>query len=405
MSQRDLGGDVVTASYVSLLESGARVPTLDVVIHLAKSLKVSMADLLGHELYSVRAADEMESALLLAEKVAFDEADTADYAKAAGVLRAALEQAVGQGNGLRALEIGIRLQLVYAALNQNDARVDLLTELLDLPGASASVDLQVALSTDLAAALRQCGRLPAAKRVALDALDAMVKTQRCTLRDGSQHVKLLGVVISVLVEIGEIDSVEPYVTELLNVATAADRVGLVGRAHWVATHAYAQMGRKDLACQHLSAARRTMAIPSLPLRDWLRFCRASASVLLDVGGDLHDAETWLINAETAAAMLNLPGERNRTIAVRARYHLANGEVSTCLDLIDTVPQTATGMSEIEVIRLRLVRAEALARTGRRDEALTQTRILAKAAERVGAFRLAVETWRQVDALQSAGAPG
>lgn len=396
MSQRDLAGEAVTASYISLLESGSRVPTLDVVINLAKTLDVTVTDLLGHELHSLTPSGHMEESLLLAEKVALDAADANDYARAAETLGTAFDQAYTDANGLRALEIGIRLQLVLAALNLHEERVTLLTKLARLPGASASVDLQVVLRTDLASALRQTGRLADAKAAALAALEQVA---RSTLRGSGQHVKLLGVLISALVEAGEVDHSEVYVNEMLKIAHEADSPGLIGRAHWVATNTYAQMGRRDQARYHLAEAHQALAAPTLPLRDWLRFCRSSAAVLLDVEEDLREVDVWLINAETSARMLGLPGEQKRVVALRARYLLKAGRAADAYQTASGVLEDVQDMSTIEVIRVQMVQAEALAHLDRRGAAAELMRSLAASAEQAGAFRLAVEIWRHVDALQ------
>jgi transcriptional regulator with XRE-family HTH domain len=47
LSQREIAGDAVNPSYISLLESGARVPTLEVVVRLAKVLEVPLHELVG----------------------------------------------------------------------------------------------------------------------------------------------------------------------------------------------------------------------------------------------------------------------------------------------------------------------------------------------------------------------
>lgn len=397
ISQRDLAGETVTASYISLLESGSREPTLDVVVYLAGQLDVPAADLIGHELYSLAPSGRVEESLLLAETLAFGAADAHDYARAAQTLRIAFSEAHAEGNGLRALEIGIRLQHVVAALNQPDERVELLTELLQLPGATASSDLQAMLRTDLASALRDSGNLTAARIAALAALD---QTRRSSLRSGGQHVKVLGVLISVLVELGEVDHAQIYVQEMLEAAQQADSPGLLGRAHWAATNAYAQMGRRDLARHHLAQAHQALATPTMPLREWLRFCRSSAAVLLDVNDDLHEVDVWLLNAETSARMLGMPVEQKRVAALRARYLLAidrpQDAHSTVTDLIDNHPE---GLSPPELIRLRLVQARALAQLGQRETAGKLMRDLAGESEQLGALPLAVEIWRQVDANQ------
>ncbi|MEU1744879.1 helix-turn-helix domain-containing protein [Micromonospora arida] len=399
MSQRDLAGEKVTASYVSLLEAGSRVPTLDVVVHLANTLGVTVTDLLGQDIHPPSPGNRFEESLLLADRLMSDAADANDYLRAAETLQAAFDRARQQGNDLRALEIGVRLQQVLAVINRSADRVSLIQQILGLPGACASPDLRVVLSSDLAAALRQAGRLPEAVAAAQSALEAGLPP---ALRGGAEHVKLLGVLTSVLVELGEADRAETHVLEMLRVARSAGAPGLQGRAHWVATNAYSRMGRHDLARHHLTQAHRALAAPTMPLREWLRFCRSSAAVLLEAGDDLDEVEIWLTNAATSARMLGLPGERKRVEALHARMQLAKGELEECLQGVAEVLADSAGMSVVDLIRLRLVQAEALFRLDRRAEAEALYHSLASRAEEVGAQRLAADIWRRLESLPVGG---
>src|SRR3954447_21930497 len=47
LSQRDVAAGTVNTSYISLLESGTRVPALEIAMHLARVLSVPLATLVG----------------------------------------------------------------------------------------------------------------------------------------------------------------------------------------------------------------------------------------------------------------------------------------------------------------------------------------------------------------------
>jgi transcriptional regulator with XRE-family HTH domain len=397
VSQRDLAGGSVTPSYISLLESGRRIPTLDVVVHLAEALGVPISALLGHELHDVGRRDTVEESLLLAEALTLNAADPRDFDRAADTLSAALEEARADNNTARVLEVGIRLQYVLTALDRREARVALLRELVDLPGANKSVDLQVVLRTDLAAALRDSGDMSGARTTANDALDRITGS---TLVGTSQHVKLLGVVVSILVEQGDNERVDRAVTELLNVAEHGDSPGLTGRAHWVATMAYASLGRNNEARAHLTAAHNHLASPILPLREWMRFCRTSASVLIEVNGDLEEIAPWLQSADTTATALGIPSEQKRVAALHARYQFTAGDYETALATATSVLADTSGLIVQEVLRLRILRATALGRTGDTTTGVAELRQLAAECEEREEYQLGMQVWRQIDELQA-----
>ena len=55
VSQKELADDFVTPSYISLLEHGNRVPSLDVVIRLAALLRTTPQQLVGGEIEGLAA--------------------------------------------------------------------------------------------------------------------------------------------------------------------------------------------------------------------------------------------------------------------------------------------------------------------------------------------------------------
>jgi tetratricopeptide (TPR) repeat protein len=287
---------------------------------------------------------------------------------------------------------------VLAVLNRYEDRVALLTDLVALPAAAGSAEVEGMLRGDLAAALRDSGNLSDARTAALAALDL---AHRSSPHNSGQRIKLLGVIVSVLVELGEANHAEIYVKDMLQAADEAQSPGLLGRAHWVAANTYAQTGQGELARKHLAEAHRALTSPTMPLREWMRFCRSSAAVLLDVNDDLPEIDRWLLNAETSARMLAMPIEQHRVAAVRARYFLAAGQPQQAYDMVaPLLERSCEGLSPPELIRLRLLHARAMAELGRPDDAAESMRTLAIEAEALGALPLAVEVWRHIDALRT-----
>jgi transcriptional regulator with XRE-family HTH domain len=397
LTQRALAGDFVTPSYISLVEAGRREPTLDVVVHLAHVLDVPVNELLDDEgLALPEVRTRQYSAAFMSEIRARDSLDFDDYESAAESLTEALSAARADGQPQRVLDLGMRLQEVLRVIGRHDARVTLLEELAGMPLSEESPDLQVILASDLAAALRDAGRLPRARELAEAALDAIEET---TLRRTTQHVKLLGVLVSILVESDVETGLRDRLEQLLDAADHVGRAAVKGRAHWVASRACVLLGDGDAAGAHLKEAQQNFATPTMPLRDWLRFCRSSAKVLLDIGGDLDQARGWLEAAESAAQALGLGSEQWRIRLLRARYEFARSEPARCLEILD--PLLGSGEvaeTERELLGLRFLQARANAMLGNSGEAERLLRAVAMDAEGLADYELAVQVWRQIDDL-------
>lgn len=398
LSQRQLAGDMITPSYVSLLESGDRVPTLDVALSLATTLGVPVRDLIGNDVALGAAVDHGDGADLVTDAVSLSAIDERDYPSAADTLREALASAVRDGNTDRRLVLGMRLQYVLNALGHHDERVALLADLVALPAPPHGAgELPVVLRTDLAAALRAAGRPAEARTAAAEASELIAHT---ALRDTGQHVKLLAVLVSILVDLGDVDQVDRQVAALLVLADRAGSSGLTGRAHWVAAVAYAHLGRKDAAREQLQLAQTHLASPNLPLIDWLRFSRTGAAILLDNGGPLDEVRTWLATADNVARLLRLETERRLVAAVRANCELAAGDPELARRLTDELLADPAGLSPADLLAVRLVRAQAALALG--DPAADpDLRQLAIEHEEAGLLPAAIAIWRRLDRLRTA----
>jgi tetratricopeptide (TPR) repeat protein len=387
----------VSASYVSLLESGDRAPTLDVVVHLANSLGVPARELTGHDVPLTSSAGRADPTTLLTEALALSSTDEHDYPAAVEKLQVAWETAGAEDDTIRQFHVGVRLQYLLGAIDDREGRVALLRTLLDLPVVVGVDELQVVLATDLAAALRELGDLPGARAMAEQALERVEQT---SIAGGTPHAKLLGVLVSILVEQRDLEPVEPLLERLLTIADELGGEGLQGRVYWIATLAYTRLGRGELAREYLRRAHNSLASPGMPLRDWLKFCRTSATVLLEAGGDLQEVAGWLRSAESIAERLGVPSERNLVTALLGEYELAAGNPARARDLVAAVLTDPAGLPQTDILRLRMTRELATVALGEIDTAIDGLRALAVDYEQAGMYKAAVRVWRKLDELRS-----
>jgi tetratricopeptide (TPR) repeat protein len=395
-----IAGNAVTASYVSLLEAGERVPTLDVVVHVAQQLGTTVAQLLDREPDGVTerpSGDRSEDAMavLLAQQAAQESVDSGDFAAARDTLAEALESAAAAGAGETAVQLGLRLQSVLTALGASSERLALLTRLMAMPVVTDVAAVQVVLRSHHASALRDLGRLGEAR---VSALLALGQAREPGSRGTPAHVRCLGVLVSTLCELDDLAQVDELVTEMLALAAHGHRPGLRGRAHWLAALAYAQLDRPGAAVEQIRAAIGVLRSPELHLGEWVRFCRSVATVLLDQGGATDEALTWLLDAEHTAAAIGLPAETAATMCLRARFSMASGD--TAAAAASYAKAAADGaLGGRDLVHARLGYADAIEELGRVDEARDVLRQTAELCEQIGALQIAVRVWRRLDGLR------
>ncbi|MEU8588306.1 helix-turn-helix transcriptional regulator [Streptomyces sp. NPDC048664] len=396
-SQRDLAGDIVTASYISLLESGQRSPTLDLVLHLSEVLRMTLAELTGQSeggegLAATAGPGGLD--LAVARSAARGAAELGDHVRAAELLATAYAAAVDQGDTALQLDLGLALQGELRAAGRQPDRLTLLERLADQEWASTDPQLRAILFTELATAQRDSGRLADARASAYTALGDMGTAQ---LTGSFEHVRLLGILISVLCELNDLGPVELLLKDMLSLAEA-HRPPVRGRAHWIAGTAYSRLAMGTAARRHLDLARTELTAPGTPIRDWLRFMRSAAGILLD-DQDPGAALPWLQAAEQVGPMVDAPGETTRLLALRARYELATGAAAEAAELHPRLTSGPAPLTGPDLVRANLVQADALAALGRADQAEDLLRATGALCDELTAYELAVHVWKRIDALR------
>ncbi|TCC06303.1 helix-turn-helix domain-containing protein [Kribbella soli] len=399
LSQKALAGDMVTPSYISLLEAGERMPTLDVILHLARALETTPADLLGEDYRDVFAphpsAPASGPSAVAGQLYARSLVDLGDYAGAREVLERELSQAKGRSAGDEVLELSLELSRVLAAAGDHPARLELLDEMLAaLSGAVPAVRISVAI--DRASTLRELGRFGQARDAAEELLSEEFLAEAAAPHE---RVRLLGVLVSVLCEIGELEDVERLTQELRADAAATGQHAIVGRAHWLTGMALVRLGRQQEAVEELKQAGSLLQFGSMSMLDWLRFCRSTASILL-AAGDPESALAWLTTAEAAAGVTDLTSERMALLRVRAEYELAAGNPSRAAELYAQVTEGPEMLSGLPLITALRGQADALRGAGEVQAAIEVLRRAAQLYEESDSFRQASAVWREIDELRA-----
>ena len=428
LSQRDVAAGAVNPSYISLLETGARVPTLDVVVHLARALGVPLNDLVDgadmaepptgqvnavdsvNAVNSVNAVDRVNATdrvntagsvpdqssslirdLLARSSLSFYEFDAARHSFAEAY--AAAQQ---EGNLPAAVQYGFELQDVLRALGEYEARYDLLTEitgLVDKAGMPAEVMIKARI--DLASSARETGRLNQALELGELAVRQLVDSD---LANSVEHVRLLGVLIAIRCDSGELTGLRSLLRTMLELAQRLDSSALLGRAHWVAFMAYSMLGdEEDAAHHHVLRAHDMLATPNTSMQDWIRFCRAAAAAMLRVGADAAEVDRYLGPARACVELVDTPTERSSLTLLEAQYQLRFGDPKVALELVKTAEDNLHGADGAAA---RATAGRALARLGRAEEAINELRTAATRYEELAAYRNAAATWREIDDLRS-----
>ncbi|MEU4744111.1 helix-turn-helix transcriptional regulator [Actinosynnema sp. NPDC023658] len=401
LSQRDLAVGVVNPSYISLLESGARVPTLEVALQLAQVLGVGLGALVDGATPDVEppAAPAAEARAkagtdgrLVRDLLARHAYESGDLAEARQRFEETYRYALDRNDLVDALSCGLDLQDVLVRLGQTDARQALLDELAGVAARLGAPEAVVRVQVDRATASRDAGRMVEALDLAEAAVSAIGTT---ALAGAGEHVRTRGVLISIRCDSGDFRDISRLVEEMMEIAEALASPPLTGRAHWVAAVALGRLGKPALAANHVRQARQLLAVPSTSVQDWARFSRAATSALLEAGADPAQVLVHLDAARAASAITESGTESVQLASLECRYALLVGDYEEAVRLSDFIDQGDTDLVGVELARLRRARGRALKALGRDDEAAVQLRAAAVLCDDVEAYRMAAQLWREL----------
>jgi tetratricopeptide (TPR) repeat protein len=393
LSQAELAGTELSASYVSLLEAGRRMPTPAVAERLAERLGVGAAELL----HGVPAQALSQARMDLAfARLCLGQGDPG---QARSILEGLLSEGVLDVDADRHFDA--RLALTEALERQGE--LDLAVRLLEGLRAEAQRSPEqlpwLPVIVAMSRCYREAGDLHRAVDVAEHALERYAELQ---LSGVAGHAKLVATLAVAYYERGDLTRAASLLDELLAATPSADREGQAA-AYWnAALIASARGHHADAARLAEQAAARISEGDDERALARLKSTRAHLLLAQDPPAAalarelLQDSLPSLRQYDSAGAVASAEVELARCEAALGRPDLAQAHAEAALARLGS---DAT----LEIARARSVLGEALLAQGHEPDAKRNLATAAELLMSLGASRQAASAWRHLaDALMRLG---
>lgn len=361
MTQAELGKDLYSPSYISLLETGRREPTAEVVEELALRLDLAPKAL---EAWS-QPVSVSDGEYVLAGLYARQAWDLRDYALAARHAAAAAQFAL-EGKNTSAWWNMMYMQAECLMRNDELQECQRITErLIEHPMARESVGLGVRAHQMMAAVLQWRGQLPAAVDEALEAL----KLSKQLPQNSTIIIGALRVLIGALAESGRLDEAWAYCQDLLEQVDEGTMAQLAGEVAWVVGNV--AFMRHDYVAgvkEHERAAR--LLSPANDIAMWARFNKASAAVRLQSG--IVEPETLAAVERAELAFSIVDGTKSDELEVsfvRAQWLYLNGDIVAAIEKLRKIHAERDALAKHIAGEVALLLGKSLKAAGESEEAL------------------------------------
>lgn len=387
LSQADLAGDALSASYVSLVEAGKRHPTEPALEHLAHRLGVDVAWL----------RDGVDAAR--ARQVRLD-VGYAELALAGGDLErahAAFAALLDQPDLDEDLDYRVRYGLAKAAERRGDLE-EAVTQLARLaerarrrPDAAPWLDVAVSLCRVHTAA----GELD---RAVAHGEAALARARDAGLDGTDDYVRLACTVLNAHLERGELTLAGTLAGELMALAEGLGAPHSRGAAYWNAALVAEARGE---AAQALRLVDRALALfgESDDQRNLARLRTAYAFLLLQQDAPAA-AEALAMLDGARADLVTHAGQVDVSSCdtERARAMWLMGRVAEARELLGRVLAELGAGSRVEAARARVLLGQVLWSAGDEDGCLAQCAVAANMLGAMGANRQSATAWRELGDL-------
>lgn len=393
LSQAQVAGVEMSASYVSLVESGRRTPSPELAQTIAERLGLPVTALIAPE----RGDPRREHRLGLVGRLimARGAGSSGDHALAREQLRLILDQAIAPEDEDIAWEARWELASTLRYLERHAELEDVLRSLLDDPLTAESGLLYARVATALAELARHRGHLADS----LDRAEQAVAAAGALDVTSAERIHATLALVNACGEGGDWKRAEVAAVELLDTVDDIASRQLRGLVCWSAGSACFFAGQADRALTLLDRAL-TFVLPEVDLRIWARLCTAAAALRLAVG-DRSGAEAPLERARSTVELVGTPADRIRLTAVTAVAHRERGDLDAALACVAEVDVDEPGLARQDGARCMVIIARVMAAAGMAEEAADRYRGAAARYEQAGAYRLASLAWRE---LSEAGEP-
>ncbi|WP_244943020.1 helix-turn-helix transcriptional regulator [Streptomyces inhibens] len=389
LSQGDLAGDDLSPSYVSLVENGRRIPSAKIARSIAERLGTTVEALCATD----RPGDRLTQRLdLVGQLVAARASQLAgDWPAALRQLESVVEQSGGADQDEVRWEARWELATVLGRLDDPARHEAALRRLLDDPLTRSAPVLHARVAIELAQLLRAAGRLSDGVRFAEEAVRVTGELEPGRPERAQAQVALL----SVSVDSGEWSRAEQLGAELLTEVAPLPAGELRAGALWAAAGAQYLGGHPDRALELLAEAEQLLAATD-GVRLRLRLARARTLLAL-ASGPADDADALLARARQAAALVDTPSGRTWLALLETAAALRHNDRMAATDHATAIDLDAGELSPLDRARCLLHLARAHRAGGDEEAAEADFKLAAEGYEKVGAFRLALESWRELSA--------
>ena len=376
LTQAELGKDLYSPSYISLLETGRREPTAEVIEELARRLELAPKAL---EAWS-QPITVSDAEYVLAGLYARQAWDLRDYplaaTHAANAAQIALE---GKNTSAWWNMTYMQAECLIKQGNWQECQ-KIMQHLLEHPMATESAGLAVRARQMLAAICQGQGQLSTAVEHALAAV------QLCgQLPNGSTLIiGAYRALIGALAESGRLDEAWKYCQAMNDQMDEHSMSQLAGEVAWVIGNvAFMRHDYPEGIKYHERAAR--MLSPANDIDLWARFNKASAAVRLSSG--IVEPET-LSSIERAELALSIVGgnksDQLEVAFIRARWLYLTGDIVAAINKLREIHSESGALAKHTAGEVSLLLGKSLKAAGESDEALVYLEEAQKAFSAAGA---------------------
>lgn len=329
LTQAELGGELYSSSYISLLENAYREPTAEIIQELARRLELAPSSVAQWNQTPGPPASECLRLSLSARQ----SWDTRDYLAAVTSAQAAAELAWA-GNDTVSWWKMIFLAANSLLRNGDHAEAAAtLQKLLDHPLTRDSDALSLRARQVMAAAMLAQGSLTEA---IMHATLAVEIGSGDTAEEYGSYLMALQTLIGALTEAGRLDEAWAHTVVLAESVTDATPAQMAGEIHWVIGNV--AFIRQDIVAglEHHAKAGKLLS-PAVDLSRWAQFNKATAWVRL-MAGVVEPATLEAIErSELAHSVVGATLAETLEISLlRARWHYLTGELPQALELLDSI---------------------------------------------------------------------
>jgi transcriptional regulator with XRE-family HTH domain len=361
LTQAELGKDLYSPSYISLLETGRREPTAEVIQELARRLQLAPKAL---EAWS-QPVSANDAEYVLAGLYARQAWDLRDYAQAATHAATAAQFALDGKNNSAWWNMTYMQAECLMKQGELAECQRIVQHLLEHPIVAESAGLAVRARQMLAAVCHGLGQLSTAVEHAREAVRLASQ-----LPAGSTiYIGALRALIGALAESGKLDEAWEQCRILETLVDEESMGQLAGEIEWVIGNvAFMRADYAEGVKHHERAAK--LLSPANDIELWARFNKASAAVRLS--GGIIEPETLAAIERAELALSIVGGSRSEQLEVsfiRARWLYLNGQIPEAIELLRTIHAEKAVLGRHTAGEVALLYGRALKALGRNDEAL------------------------------------